>query len=111
MVQMDVSYMSGSQPRYMIALHNLTSQLRAERELKEIGQFIERKIAERTLHLERQNEELVLRARETEKVNSELIFINQRLQDISREKSALREDPAKPHRELNPEALQPHRDL
>ncbi len=104
MIQMDVSYISGTQPRYMIALHNLTSQLRAERELKEIGQFIERKIAERTVHLERQNEELVFRARETEKVNSELIFINQRLQDISREKS-LRDDPAMPSRARNPEAL------
>lgn len=71
----------------ILALNNLTPQLSAEKELKQFAQFTEQKIAQRTSHLQRRNEELVLRANETEKVNAELIFINERLQLISRQQS------------------------
>ena len=87
-VRIDVVHFSNDEAGSLIlALHNLTPQLTAEKQLREFAQFTEQKIAQRTSHLERRNEELSLRAKETEKVNSELIFINERLQMISRERS------------------------
>jgi hypothetical protein len=86
----------------------VTSQVHAERELKEVTQVIEQKISQRTAQLERLNEELAFRARETEKVNTELIFINERLQLITRQQSAASEksitSAAPSVRERNPEA-------
>jgi PAS domain-containing protein len=79
--------------RLMISFANLTPQLQAERDLKELSHFIEQKIVQRTSHLERLNEELAFRARETEKVNAELIFINERLQNMARETNSAEPKP------------------
>jgi hypothetical protein len=82
-----VHFMDQDVGSLILALNNLTPQLTVEKELKEFAQFTEQKIFQRTSLLERRNEELTLRAKETEKVNAELIFINERLQLISRERS------------------------
>ncbi|HYF70152.1 MAG TPA: hypothetical protein VD884_18555 [Ohtaekwangia sp.] len=72
--------------KLLFLLSDVTAQVKAETELRTMDQTIEQKIAQRTLHLERLNEELMFRARATEQVNAELIFVNERLQSMNKRK-------------------------
>lgn len=72
--------------KLLFLLSDVTALVTAEAALRNMDQTVEHKIAQRTLHLERLNEELMFRARATEQVNAELIFVNEKLQSINKRK-------------------------
>lgn len=87
MVHIEGVKIAGEQShRLLLSLSDITTQIKIEDELRRISQSIDQRVFQRTLELERMNEELIFRVRQSEQVNAELIFINEKLQMINTKK-------------------------
>lgn len=73
---------------FLLTFFDASRQEEMEKALSATTKVIEARIAQRTQHLERYNEELAYRASQAEHVNAELIEVNEQLQYVNKKVAA-----------------------